>query len=187
MGRTFTVGFGPSRSKRLRAVIAEARRRAQGFFEPEPGRYRARFVLGDDPGAYASLARVIELVRGWRASEVLEESEPVSPYLAKEMAWCASTQLRSYGRCRFRFAYGVMPRCSLCPLFDPERAIRDSMGEFQPTGGVVIELGPAIRAALRGDPVPPEEEALDAGVPQFVPEDWGGPPAEDPLGRSPSV
>ena len=80
-------------------------------------------------------------------------------------------------------SYGVIARCASCPLFDPERAIRDSMGEIQPTGGVVIELGPALRAVLRGDPVPPEhEEALDAEVPDFVPEDWGGPPAQDPLG-----
>jgi hypothetical protein len=81
-----------------------------------------------------------------------------------------------------------MPRCASCPLFDPERAIRDSMGEFQPTGGVVIELGPALRAMLRGDRVPPEdEEAVEAEVRDFVPEDWGRPPAEDPLGGSPSV
>ena len=94
------MGFGPSGSKRLRKAVAEATRHAQGFFEPEPGTYRARFVLGTDPEAYAGLARVIDLVRGWRATEVFEEDEPVSPYVAKEMAWCASTQLRSYGRCR---------------------------------------------------------------------------------------
>jgi hypothetical protein len=182
------VGFGPSRSGRLRKAVAEARRRAQVLSEPEPGHYRAQFVLGTDPEAYASLARVIELVRGWRATEVFEEHEPVSPYLAKEMAWCASAQLRSYGRCRFHLAYGVMPRCASCPLFDPERAIRDSMGEFQPTGGVVIEFGPALRAMLRGDPVPPEDEGpVEAEVPGFVPEDWDGPPAEDPLGGSPAV
>ena len=63
-------------------------------------------------------------------------------------------------------------RCASCPLFDPERAIRDSIGEF-PAPGIVIELGPALRALLRGDPVPPdEEEAVDAEVPDFVPEDW---------------
>ena len=49
MERSFTVGFGPSRSKRLRKAVAEATRHAQGFFEPEPGTYRARFVLGTDP------------------------------------------------------------------------------------------------------------------------------------------
>jgi hypothetical protein len=187
MERSFTVGFGPSRSKRLRKVVAEARERTQDLTEPEPGQYRARFVLGTDPQVYASLARVIELVRGWRASEVFEEHEPVSPYLVKEMAWCASAQLRSYGRCRFRFAYGVMARCASCPLFDPERAIRDSMGEFQPTAGVVIELGPALRAVLRGElGAPAEQEVPDAEVPDFVPEGWEEPP-EGPLGGSPSV
>jgi hypothetical protein len=102
------------------------------------------------------------------------------------MAWCASAQLRSYGRCRFRFAYGAMPRCALCPLFDAERAIRDSMGEFQQTGGVVIELGPALRAVLRGEFVSPEEQVLETEVPDFVPEGWGG-SSEDPRGGSPSV
>jgi hypothetical protein len=46
-----------------------------------------------------------------------------------EMAWCASFQLGTFGECRERFQWGVMPRCALCPLFDSERAIRAGMRE----------------------------------------------------------
>ena len=39
------------------------------------------------------------------------------------------------------------------------------------TGAVMIELGPNLRAVLRGDPLPPEEEgAVDAEVPDFASE-----------------
>ena len=48
------------------------------------------------------------------------------------MGWCASSQLAWFGECRFRFFYGVAPRCSLCPLFDLERAVRDVLGENTP-------------------------------------------------------
>jgi hypothetical protein len=124
MERLFTVEFGPSRSKRFGRALAEARRVARECSEVEPGRYRARFLLGTDSAAYTALASLLERVRHWRATEVCEGDEPVSAYHAKEMAWCASSQLKSYGACRFRFVYGVFPRCSLCPLFDAERAIR---------------------------------------------------------------
>ena len=46
-----------------------------------------------------------------------------------EMAWCASFQLSTFGECCERFQYGVLPRCSLCPLFDAERAIRAGIRE----------------------------------------------------------
>jgi hypothetical protein len=36
------------------------------------------------------------------------------------MAWCAASQLKSFGDCRFRFYYGIFPRCSFCPIFDAE-------------------------------------------------------------------
>ena len=62
---------------------------------------------------------------------------------AKEMAWCASSQLKFYGGCRFRFIYGVFPRCATCPLFDAERAINDVVGENPPPTTVFeIEFGP---------------------------------------------
>jgi hypothetical protein len=50
MERLFTVEFGPSRSKRFDKAVAEARRVARECTEVEPGRYRARFVLGTDSG-----------------------------------------------------------------------------------------------------------------------------------------
>ena len=72
---------------------------------------------------------MLERVRHWRATEVSERDEPVSTYHAKEMAWCASFQLSTFGECRERFQWGVLPRCALCPHFDAERAIRSGTRE----------------------------------------------------------
>jgi hypothetical protein len=83
-----------------------------------------RFVLGEDAAAYSGLGRLLERVRHWRAAEVSEDNEPVSAYHAREMAWCAPFYLSTFGECRERFLYGVLPRCGVCPLFDAERAIR---------------------------------------------------------------
>jgi hypothetical protein len=185
MERLFTVEFGPSRSKRFGRALAEAQRGARECSEVEPGRYRASFVLGTDSALYAALASFLERVRHWRATEVCEGNEPVSAYHAKEMAWCASSQLKSYGACRFRFFYGVFPRCSLCPLFDAERAIRDVLGENPPPATVFeITLGPRLRALLRGEVPPNLTEGSDPGfeVPDFPPEEWAGPAGEEPLG-----
>ncbi|MDQ2910412.1 MAG: hypothetical protein M3R39_05285 [Actinomycetota bacterium] len=99
------------------------------------------------------------------------------------MAWCASSQLKSFGDCRFRFYYGIFPRCSLCPLFDAERAIRDVLGENPPPGMVFeITLGPNLQALLRGE-VPltgGSEPKLE--VPDFVPEKWAEPPGDEQPG-----
>src|SRR6266508_3111263 len=116
MERLMTVEFGPSRSKRFGRALAEARSRAGECSEVEPGRYRARFILGTDFAAYTGLARLLERVRHWRATDVYEGDEPVSAYHAKEMAWCASSQLRSYGACRYRFFHGILPLFCLSPV-----------------------------------------------------------------------
>jgi hypothetical protein len=183
MEKTLTVEFGPSRSNRFAAAVAEARRVAGECAEISPGRYRVRFVLGKDPDAYASLAALLGRVKDWRATEAYLEDEPVSSYHAREMAWCASSQLRSCGGCRFRFVYGVFPRCAYCPLFDSERAIRDVLGENPPPAvGVEIRLGPTLKALLRGEElsgVEGEEPELEE-VPDFVPEEWMAPPPEEP-------
>jgi hypothetical protein len=185
MERLCTVEFGPSRSKRFGRALAEAQQGARECSEVEPGRYRASFVLGTDSALYAALASFLERVRHWRATEVCEGNEPVSAYHAKEMAWCASSQLKSYGACRFRFFYGVFPRCSLCPLFDAERAIRDVLGENPPPATVFeITLGPRLRALLRAEVPPNLTEGSDPGleVPDFLPEEWAGPAGEEPPG-----
>lgn len=183
MERLVTVEFGPSRSKRFGRALAEARSGAGECSEVEPGRYRARFALGTDSAAYTDLARLLERVRHWRATEVCEGNEPVSAYHAREMAWCASSQLKSFGGCRFRFSYGVFPRCSLCPLFDGERAIRDVLGE-NPLPPIVLEitLGPNLRALLGGEFPPTLAQGSDPGwqVPDFSPEEWGEPAGEEP-------
>lgn len=177
----FEVEFGPSRSKRFGKALAEAGKAGE-CAEVEPGRYRARFVLGKDAAAYTALASLVERVRHWRATEVWQGDEPVSPYHAKEMAWCASSQLKSYGTCRFRFWYGVIPRCAYCPLFDAERAIRDVLGENPPPPTVFeIQLGPNIRALLKGE-VPPDPGGgpKPVEVPDFVPEEWTQPQGDEP-------
>jgi hypothetical protein len=182
MERQLTVEFGPSRSKRFGKALAEAENGPGECSELEPGRYRASFVLGSDAAAYTALARLLERVRHWRASEVHEEDEPVSAYHVKEMAWCASSQLKSFGECRFRFSYGIFPRCSLCPLFDGERAIRDVLGENPLPTVLEITLGPNLRALLGGELPPTLAQGSDPGwqVPDFPPEEWGEPAGEGP-------
>jgi hypothetical protein len=172
--RRFTVEFGPSRSKRFGGAVVEARRGADECGERVPGRYRATFRLGEDAAAYAALASLLGRVRHWRASEVFEGDEPVSAYDAKEMGWCASSQLKLYGACRFRFSYGVLPRCAVCPLFEAERAIGDVLGENPPPATVFeVTLGPNLRALLRGVlPDPGEDAEPDWEVPDFPPEGW---------------
>ncbi len=183
MERQLTVEFGPSRSKRFGKALAEAENGPGECSELEPGRYRASFVLGSDAAAYTALARLLERVRHWRASEVHEGDEPVSAYHAKEMGWCASSQLKAHGACRFRFYFGVFPRCSVCPLFDSERAIRDVLGENPPPATVFeIRFGPRLQALLRGE-VPPnltEGSDPDLEVPDFPPEEWEETRGEEP-------
>jgi len=177
--RLVTVEFGPSRSKRFAKAVAEAQSGAGECSEVEPGRYRVIFVLGEDAAAYGSLAGLLERVRHWRATEVFEDGEQVSTYHAREMAWCASSQLASFRACRMRFYYGIWPRCSLCPLFDAERAIRDALGENPPPGLVLeITLGPNLRAL--GEEIPPVlHSAWQA--PDYPPSEWGGrPPGLEP-------
>jgi hypothetical protein len=124
MERSLTVEFGPSRSKRFGKALTLAQSGPGECTEVEPGRYRVSFLLAGEAAIYGALGRLLERVRHWRASEVYEGDELVSSYQAKEMAWCASFQLGSFGECRERFQLGVLPRCALCPLFDSERAIR---------------------------------------------------------------
>jgi len=174
--RTLTVEFGPSRSKRFGKAVEEALDGAGDCVELGPGSYRVRFLLGRDGRVYSSLARLLQRVRDWRATEVYEGDQLVSSYHAREMAWCASSQLGWFGECRFRFFYGVMPRCSLCPLFDEERAVRDVLGENTPnTIEIEIRLPPRIEALLTGEP-PPLMIAppLDPNwqIPDRPPDEW---------------
>ena len=183
MERVLTVEVGPSRSKRFSKAVAEAQEGAGESSELEPGRYRVRFLLDRDARVYKSLARLLQRVRDWRATEVYEgdQDQLVSSYHAREMAWCAASQLTLFGDCRFRFHYGVFPRCSLCPLFDDERAIRDVLGENPPAGMVFeIGLGPNLRALLQRE-LPP---SLDLGwrAPDFPPREWGDVTGEESPG-----
>ena len=117
-----------------------------------------------------------------------EGDELVSTFQAKEMAWCASFQLASFGDCRERFAYGVLPRCALCPLFDSERAIRAGIREDPPPGqpdfSKITDLdflfNPDLLAQLDGQI--PEWMDLSGLVPDYPPAGWGEPAAEEPPG-----
>ena len=149
--------------------------------ELEPGRYRVRFLLGEDTSVYVALARLLHGVRDWRATEVYLGEEPVSGFHAREMAWCASSQLKLFGECRFRFNYGVLPRCALCPLLEIERAVRDMLGENPiPPLRFDIEYGPRLQALLRGEL--DQESPEDRRLPDFPPEEWGGSPGGEPAG-----
>ena len=182
MERRLKVEFGPSRSKRFAKAVAEAQHGPGECTEVEPGRYRTSFALGNEAAVYAGLARLLERVRHWRATQVSEDEEPVSTYHAREMGWCAAFYLDKFGGCRHRFYYGILPRCSLCPLFDSERAIRDALGENTPPGLVFeITLGPNLQALLRRQ-LPPtlsEESEPSFHVPDFPPEEWSASAGED--------
>jgi hypothetical protein len=132
--RVLTVEFGPSRSKRFRKAVGEAQSGAGECSELEPGSYRVRFALGSDGRVYTSLARLLQRVRDWRATEVYEGDQLVSSHHAREMGWCASFYLSSFGECRERFLSGVLPRCGFCPLFDAKRAIRAGFPQPPPPG-----------------------------------------------------
>ena len=194
MERLLTVEFGPSRSKRFGKALALAQSGPGECTEVEPGRYRARFLLGEDSSLYSALGRLLERVRHWRATEVSEGGEPVSSYHAKEMAWCASFELDTFGECRERFQLGVLPRCALCPLFDSERAIRAGIREepeperyaratfyadgteLSPEGDVTLLLSldvlfdSGLMDELEGEL--PEWIDLSPLIPDFPPEEW---------------
>jgi hypothetical protein len=186
MERRLTVEFGPSRSKRFAKAVAAAQSGPGECQELEPGRYRASFVLGTDAGVYVGLARLLQRVRNWAATEVYEGEEPLSSFHTREMAWCASSQLKLFGECRFRFSYGVFPRCALCPLLQVERAVRDMLGENPiPPIAIEIEYGPRLRALLRGELDKLDQEfEEDWHAPDFPPEEWGEPAGEEPTAPS---
>jgi hypothetical protein len=180
--RVLTVEFGPSRSRRFASAVELAQAGPGECRELEPGRYRVRFLLDRDARVYRGLARLLERVRGWRASEVYEADRLVSCYHAREMAWCAGEQLGWFGECRFRFFYGVYPRCALCPLFEVERAVRDVLGENTPTM-IEIRFPPGIEALLAGEEPPlPLGPPLDPGwrIPDTIPPEWRQQLGEEP-------
>ena len=85
MEQRVTVEFGPSRSKRFGKAVAAAQNGPGECQELEPGRYRVSFVLGRDASVYVGLARLLQWVRNWRATEVYQEEEPVSTFHARDI------------------------------------------------------------------------------------------------------
>jgi hypothetical protein len=96
MERVLTVEFGPSRSKRFQKAVAEVESGAGECNELEPGRYRVRFLLNRDAQVFTSLARLLQRVCGWRASEVYEGDRLVSSYHARDIrvSGCPISQIR---------------------------------------------------------------------------------------------
>jgi hypothetical protein len=95
--RLVTVVFGPARSTRFATAVAEAERGPGICSEIEPGRYRACFLLDRDAACYRGLARLLERVRHWRATEVYDDDdEPVSVYHARDIriAGCPTHPIR---------------------------------------------------------------------------------------------
>ena len=203
MERKLSVEFGPSRSKRFAKAVALAQGGPGECAETEPGCYRVTFLLATDASLYSALGRLLERVRHWRASETYEDDELVSTFQAKEMAWCASFQLSTFGECRERFQWGVMPRCALCPLFDSERALRAGMRE-EPVPGACVRAAfpeddatlipepdfsmitdvnflfrPDLMAELQGEF--PEWMDLSPLIPESPPEHWPGPAPDGDL------
>jgi hypothetical protein len=177
MERLVMVEFGPSRPKRFGKALVEARNAASAL------RW-SRVATGPGSRWAGTRRRTPASPACWSASctgvrpRSARGDEPLPAYQAKEMAWCASSQLKSFGTCRFRFYYGVLPRCALCPLFDAERAILE--GE-NPPPALVLEVRLTHTAAFRlgGSPLD-----LDRAweVPDFPPQVWGEPAAEEPPG-----
>jgi hypothetical protein len=116
---TVTAEFGPPRSRFFAQALDHARAGGDELAEIRPGRFRAVFVLGSDPGAFAHLGALCRLIRHWRGTTVEADGLPVPATVARDMGFCGADQLRRHGECRIRGRGPVPARCGPCPLFDP--------------------------------------------------------------------
>jgi hypothetical protein len=114
-----TVTFGPTPSPLLRRAASYAGQHATYAEQIEPGVWRAAFSLGSDPRPYGAAWRLLQLVAGWKATEVEVEGSPEPLGVVEAMASCARAWLRSAGACRAAFPSGPWAKCGLCPLYDP--------------------------------------------------------------------
>jgi len=108
MERLVSVEFGPSRSKRFGKALAEAQSGSGECREVEPGRYRVSFVLGEEEAAFAGLARLLERVRHWRATDVCEDEELVSSYHARDIKVVDCPASTGWHRAGVRFGGGAL-------------------------------------------------------------------------------
>jgi len=147
-----TVVFGPSRSKRFRKAVAEAQSGVGECRELEPGRYEVRFLLGEKAAAYAGLARLLEHVRHWRATEVFEDEEKAASFHAKdikivdclshETGWQRAGVSSAGVLCSF--SVGASPTC----LGQPVVGARECVGWCEPSP---VKGGRQVLARVSGE------------------------------------
>ncbi len=169
-----TVGFGPSRSKRFRKAVEEARGGAGECSELGPGSYRVRFVLGRDGRVYTSLARLLQRVRNWRATEGVR-GRPARLLLPRprDGLVCLFAACLVW-RVPLPLLLRRLAALFSLPLFDVERAVRDVLGENTPNM-IEIRLPPRIEALLAGEPPPPIiAPPVDPNwqIPDHPPDEW---------------
>lgn len=112
-----------ARSRRLSYALARAERAGVPLEEIEPGRFRARFQLDEDPREHSLAWALVSEVRSLAGTEVDVDGGPESVWEASAMAYCARSWLRTWGTCGQSFPLGrPFPYCFLCPLLDPSRA-----------------------------------------------------------------
>ena len=131
------VEFGPSRSKRFAKAVAAAQNGPGECQELEPGRYRVSFVLGRDASVYVGLARLLQWVRNWRATEVYQEEEPLPTFHTRDIE-IVDCPFRGTGwhRAGVRsagvlcgFSAGASPTC----LGQPVVGARECVGWWEPS------------------------------------------------------
>jgi hypothetical protein len=153
-----TVTFGPTTSPTLPVAVAYARSHAAELTARGGRRWRAVFVLEADEEPYGRVMRLLEMVWGWRSTDVEVQGRPEPGWAIKLMALCARGWIRRGGTC-LEPAHGRgLYKCSSCPLEDPDWAARLAEGIDR---GVETVFG------------------WDLDIPDHLPEDWGQDPPED--------
>ncbi len=156
---TVTAEFGPPRSRFFARALDHARAGGDELAEIRPGRFRARFTLRSDPGAFAHLGTLCRLIRHWRGTTVEADGLQVPAGVARDMGFCGADQLRRHGECRIRFSGPVPARCGPCPLFDPAPLAPDAPPADRPGVRPVVPWGfgpsrrrrPRLRVVREGD------------------------------------
>ena len=153
------VTFGPTTSPCLPVAVAYARAHATQLTPLGGRRWRALFVIDADEEPYGRAMRLLEMVSGWRSTDVEVQGHPEPAWAVRLMALCARGWVRRGGTCLELLRGRAVHKCSCCPLEDPEWASRLTEAIDR---GVETVFG------------------WDLDIPDHLPEDWGD---EDPPER----